>query len=507
MGSRTFTSRAGKYQGLIINSSFQILTLFKEFVLSLIGIASALGQQLTIPIVIRTLADSLAFVQDENLPFHPDSQFLDTLDAGNHELVPSYKLQWWTGRKPKDLGKVEILGASTVRACLSHFRDQKLKATVLPAGAGAGSTSSPAGSTSLPAGSTSLPAGSTSLHAGSTLLPGAGQCQSCNKYRQLLSDVLQDILKFESYASLMSTSSENLLNIGIRKASIFNQLHEAAILKESDSVPPPAKATKAHHIAETQRRASSELKRLEDLPASSYKWTWGETLTKEEVLKLRRIGTRPGKVPHSGYDISLAEGQMKGKDSSGPSALNSSLGKHEELPAEATISIPSTNFQHPHFYKSNPDHRLVYNPFRVSEPASHNSAPHNSSALDIADKWTSGSGSPESPATRPGEIAAVWTSGSEAGSAQVPPSAAEENEILQMADAWEDEDRVEDESGAQAPPSAAEKNEILQMADAWEDEDRDDEDAGANPAAPASSPAIQGSTPVSLPPTLDMPVI
>ena len=493
MGSRTFTSRAGKYQGLIINSSFQILTLFKEFVLSLIGIASALGQQLTIPIVIRTLADSLAFVQDENLPFHPDSQFLDTLDAGNHELVPSYKLQWWTGRKPKDLGKVEILGASTVRACLSHFRDQKLKATVLPAGAGAGSTSSPAGSTSLPA--------------GSTLLPGAGQCQSCNKYRQLLSDVLQDILKFESYASLMSTSSENLLNIGIRKASIFNQLHEAAILKESDSVPPPAKATKAHHIAETQRRASSELKRLEDLPASSYKWTWGETLTKEEVLKLRRIGTRPGKVPHSGYDISLAEGQMKGKDSSGPSALNSSLGKHEELPAEATISIPSTNFQHPHFYKSNPDHRLVYNPFRVSEPASHNSAPHNSSALDIADKWTSGSGSPESPATRPGEIAAVWTSGSEAGSAQVPPSAAEENEILQMADAWEDEDRVEDESGAQAPPSAAEKNEILQMADAWEDEDRDDEDAGANPAAPASSPAIQGSTPVSLPPTLDMPVI
>ena len=45
------------------------------------------------------------------------------------------------------------------------------------------------------------------------------------------------------------------------------------------------------------------------------------------------------------------------------------------------------------------------------------------------------------------------------------------------------------------------------MAEVWEDEDRDDEDSGANPAAPASSPAIQGSTPVSLPPTLDMPVI
>ena len=74
-----------------------------------------------------------------------------------------------------------------------------------------------------------------------------------------------------------------------------------------------------------------------------------------------------------------------------------------------------------------------------------------------------------------------------------------------MADAWENEDRVEGESGAYGPLSLKE-NENLQVAEVWEDEDRDDEDSGANPAAPAS-PAIQGSTPVSLPPTLDMPVI
>ena len=75
-----------------------------------------------------------------------------------------------------------------------------------------------------------------------------------------------------------------------------------------------------------------------------------------------------------------------------------------------------------------------------------------------------------------------------------------------MADAWEDEDRVEDESGAYGPLSHKE-NENLQMAEVWEDESRDDEDSGANLAAPASSQAIQGSTPVSLPPTLAMPVI
>ena len=78
-------------------------------------------------------------------------------------------------------------------------------------------------------------------------------------------------------------------------------------MKETERVPAPAKAKVAHQIAEVHTNALSELKRLQELPISSYKWTWGETLTEGDVLGLRRPGTRPGRVPHSGYDISLAE--------------------------------------------------------------------------------------------------------------------------------------------------------------------------------------------------------
>jgi hypothetical protein len=93
MGPSSFASRAGKHQGFL-SYLHQLLTLFKEFVLSLIGIASALGQPLVIPIIIRTLARSLAFVDDQYLPFRLKPGFLNTLDAGSHHLVPNYKLQW-----------------------------------------------------------------------------------------------------------------------------------------------------------------------------------------------------------------------------------------------------------------------------------------------------------------------------------------------------------------------------------------------------------------------------
>ena len=404
----------------------------------------ALGQPLNIPIIIRTLAGTLAFADENYLPFRTMPGFLDILDVGTHQIVPNFELQWWTEPETKDISTVKILNARTVMVCLAHFREQKKNTPVLPAGARAGSSNiSNAGSN----------AGST------TPIPTSArsQCESCMKYQQLLSDVLQDVLEIQKYASVRSTSSENLLNMGIRRASTFHQLHEAAILKESEGVSPPAKKKPAAHIAAVLRNAELELDRLKGLPSSSYKWTWGETLTEEEVLNLRRIGTRPGKVPHSGYDISLREAPLRGEDSAGPSSVRSSLGQHEDLPAEATIGAPSTDLEFPEFYRSNPDHRLVYNPFKISNSLSINVAPDTSdnlqmaeaweddengdhfnadtSTLDVVDKW-SFSSSGKTSSTHPGEIAATWTSGSEGGRAQAPPTG-DVNDILQMADAWE----------------------------------------------------------------------
>src|SRR6202522_3134484 len=402
--------------------------------------ALARGYAASIPIIIRSLANSIAFVPDEKyLPYRLDDSVLDTLDAGEHQQVRTYHLQWWSGPMRKDLENVQILGKLTMMKCLEHFNVEKSKATVLPAGTGAG-----------PSNATSGPSISTPEKKYFTHYNRKG-CRSCTQYRQLLSDVLQDVIKFQSFAATLSFTTHNLLNVGIRRASTFNQLHEAAILKETERIPAPAKAKVAHRISEVHRKASSDLKRLEELPVSSYKWTWGEPLPEDDVLGLRGIGARPGGVPHSGYDILLAEGRQGREDSEGANTDESSLGQNDEIPAEANIAPPSTDLHLPQ-YLSQADHRLVYNPFRLSNSVVPNPAPEDSQFapapadnMETVKQWSSGNPSVHSdkapaPETASGiDVVDQWSSGSEDGGSPIP--APEEN--LAIAEMWSDEEDQE----------------------------------------------------------------
>ena len=110
---------------------------------------------------------------------------------------------------------------------------------------------------------------------------------------------------------------ENQWQLGMHWASTFHQLHEAALLKETDAsaatAPPPptgslqACACASQHIANA---AAANLTQLQQLPPLAYKWVWGMQLTAAEVLGLCHRGTQPGPAPHTGYDISLAEGRL-----------------------------------------------------------------------------------------------------------------------------------------------------------------------------------------------------
>src|ERR1700678_1175346 len=94
--------------------------------------ALARGYAASIPIIIRSLASSIAFVPDEKyLPYRLDDSVLHTLDAGEHHQVRTYHLQW-SGPMRKDLENVEILGKLTMMKCLEHFNVEKSKSTVLP---------------------------------------------------------------------------------------------------------------------------------------------------------------------------------------------------------------------------------------------------------------------------------------------------------------------------------------------------------------------------------------
>jgi hypothetical protein len=403
---------------------------------------------LDIPIILRSLAGSLglAVIDERGLPLDSDISFLETLDVGGHQHVTSYELRWWT-RKPSDLNKVEIMNPSNVKKCLAHFRKEKSKSFVLPAGAGAGAAQN-IKSKSSDAIDLETSISGAGANAGDSILTNFGNaglsaetipdaCRKCPKYCQLLSDVLLDVLKFKQFSSVMSTSSENLMNIGIRRASTFNLLHEASILKETADVPPLAEAPKRHHISEV---ASSELKRLQDLPPTSYKWTWGESLSNEEVLKLRRIGTRPGRKPHSGYDTSLPEGKPGGEDSAGPSSSHSLTGHHDDLPDEA--SLPPTDLPFPEYF-SKADHRNKYNPFNASTTAklrlpsvsgSGRVQPAlDSTNIDVAANWTDSNASSGKDNF---DVAANW-SDSDAGTS---------NGNLDVAANWSDSDAVSGKS-------------------------------------------------------------
>src|ERR1700678_1940947 len=88
--------------------------------------ALARGYAASIPIIIRSLANSIAFVPDEKyLPYRLDDSVLHTLDAGEHQQVRTYHLQWWSGPMRKDLENVEILGKLTMMKCLEHFNKKQ----------------------------------------------------------------------------------------------------------------------------------------------------------------------------------------------------------------------------------------------------------------------------------------------------------------------------------------------------------------------------------------------
>ena len=68
-----------------------------------------------------------------------DHTFLDMLDAGDHKRVEVYELQWWTGRKLRNIDTLKVLKASSLEKCLIHYRSQKYTIVSVDAGASANS--------------------------------------------------------------------------------------------------------------------------------------------------------------------------------------------------------------------------------------------------------------------------------------------------------------------------------------------------------------------------------
>lgn len=244
--------------------------------LSFVGIGTSFGHPLDVPIVLRSLAASMAILEENDLPMGLDRDFLMTLDSDLSfqnpicQIVDEYDCAWWNGRKPRSLDLAKVMDRSSVFDCLEKHENQLIgniepiydisalpKTPILPLNADI--------SANIPGSSTTKPI----------------KCRKCDKYSQILSNSLQDILDTHSFASTMLTCSETQWNIDMRRASTFNLLHEAVVIKEmaNPMADKQSALPKGNIIESVTEKAKRELVRLKSLPYTSYKWTWGEKLT------------------------------------------------------------------------------------------------------------------------------------------------------------------------------------------------------------------------------------
>jgi len=251
--------------------------------------ATAVGRSVEIPIILCSLADSMAVLPENELPLAIHPNFLATLNIGAYEedkkcqVVKGYNLSWWTGQKPRDLDTVKILDQLALAGCITHYHQQQSSQVLGP------STLVPPAGTNSGSGSNS--GSNTGSDTGISIdnTTGVEDCTKCPHYHNLLSDDLQDIVKFHNFSNAMATTSEMQWNQGMQRTATFHLFHEAALLKETAGTPTPtlATATTTQCSAMVHDEALTELCHLQALPPSSHKWTWGEQLTEQEVLRLR----------------------------------------------------------------------------------------------------------------------------------------------------------------------------------------------------------------------------
>ena len=110
-------------------------------------------------------------------------------------------------------------------------------------------------------------------------------CTCCHLYRAVALGAHDRLRDLRNLVHACECAEKAERELAVRRAAGFNALFEAAVMKEA---------------------APAEVLRSEEKGAQ--KWTWGVTLSYEDLRTVTRGMDRWFQVPHSGYDMSLMEG-------------------------------------------------------------------------------------------------------------------------------------------------------------------------------------------------------
>jgi hypothetical protein len=338
----------------------------KEFILSYVGTAAAIGQVIDIPVIIRSLArDFYRSAVRLNYSIPLDHDFLVALDAGimlaEGETVEKFESAWWTHASTIDIDSAmkepkKLLNINNIDSCLLFHRNQ----LSLSAAAASISPAAPVPFSPAPAESItphhSMPVYIWKPDAASPILE-SDKCKRCRLYRAVSLGSQDERCDIHNLVHGMKVSFSFDKALTMRRASGFNQLYEYLSIKEQDPAVSAAAAAAGQNINNTLpvsapeieddeslprlvsskskkgkkisgRRAvasavrlgaKAEVERMQNIP--SLKWTWGVDMDASDLPALRRSVDTGNQLPHSGYDESLTHGSDTRTDSSVPKYL------------------------------------------------------------------------------------------------------------------------------------------------------------------------------------------
>ena len=266
------------------------------------------GQAITVPIIVKTLAETLAAADTSDLPLPISPALLALLDAGidmdkPSKLVDTYYLNWWDADDTPNPD--DVLTTAAMDKCLEIHHAQL-----------------------------SVPAADTATHNTSppSITPSSlpDSCATCPVLQAVADDLLKQLLASRQMVSQLKTRFDLSKNVSARRDGGFSILHEKSLAKEtsnvstghsaepvplvqpSTAVAGPSRATRrsglcpSKRVEATRHEAVATFNRLRALPVASHKWTWGTDLTMADVLE--PVQGRQ----HTGYHRTLPDGRFPG---------------------------------------------------------------------------------------------------------------------------------------------------------------------------------------------------
>ncbi|KAH9478214.1 hypothetical protein JR316_0008667 [Psilocybe cubensis] len=293
-----------------------------DVVLACIGAAYAGSQVIEMPLLLRSLCNTLAVARTELLPLDIDPSMINLLAVGApctalDRRVNSYMCAWWLKNTPpsddndilngSNLTDVMKYHEGELKQCLDKEREDLAKA-------------------SQPTSSVPSDVIPTQIKPILMLLNNANSatCDSCSRLSFLADDVLHQLQGFKTMLMANAGQSSHSVDRIAHRAAGFFKLYKASQLLPLKPEPIP------------------------NTPSS--KWTWDAQLT---VKQVRALGVAT-KTVHSGYVKSLRDGGDLGKRSE----LSDSKMRTLFLPTNSILSRedikapPSNNLDLPRYFKT-----------------------------------------------------------------------------------------------------------------------------------------------------------